>query len=554
MLVRAAKAMQQDDHSPILPGANDIHLLLRAMSDEFVRCGMRDACTSPGSRSTPIVLALAREQRLRAHSHIDERCAGFFALGLAKQTGRPVAVNCTSGTAAANLLPAVVEAHHAGIGLILLTADRPPELRDVGAGQTIDQLKLYGGAVRWFVEVGVDSAGSETWMRDLACRAYWTAAAGGSVHLNLPLREPLIPAEPVPAGRGGRPNGAPWLTREVPTPTPVALDLPGSARGLVVAGAGPPQPGLSAWAEQAGYPLLADPLSGHRHGHAAIANYDTVLRRGAVPGTPEVVIRIGDLPTCKPLRRWLADLDGVPQIAIGSSDDPAGVVKLAIGEGPLPPPPTPAPAAWLQSWRAADLAAEPIWGEHLSEPLVARTLGECLPAAATLYVAASMPIRDVESFWPARVDGPRVLANRGANGIDGTVSSAFGAAAGGPGGVVLLIGDVALAHDIGGLIAARRLDLQLTIVLLNNGGGAIFDFLAVAAQRDVFEAHVATPTGLDFADVARLYGFEHERISTAEKLRDALARATQSPGCRLLEVRTERRANLALHRSIWHET
>ncbi|HEU0318473.1 MAG TPA: 2-succinyl-5-enolpyruvyl-6-hydroxy-3-cyclohexene-1-carboxylic-acid synthase, partial [Solirubrobacteraceae bacterium] len=205
--------------------AIDTHVLLAAFVDELVRCGMTDACTSPGSRSTPLVLALAREPRLRAHSHVDERCAGFFALGLAKATGRPVAVTCTSGTAAANLLPAVIEAHEARVPLILLTADRPPELRDIGAGQTIDQIKLYGGAVRWFVEVGTHAADPPRlrWMRGLACRAYWTALGGrpGPVHLNWPLREPLIPDVPPPPPPPGRAGGRPWMARpagRVPPP------------------------------------------------------------------------------------------------------------------------------------------------------------------------------------------------------------------------------------------------------------------------------------------------------------------------------------------------
>src|SRR5436305_2249570 len=189
--------------------------LLQVLVDELARCGMTNACTSPGSRSTPLVVSLAREQRLRCHSHIDERCAGFFAVGLAKASGRPVALACTSGTAAAELAPAVVEAYQAGVPLIVLTADRPPELREVGAGQTIDQIKLYGDAVKWFFEVGVDDASPDRlrWMRTLACRAYWTALEGkpGPVHLNFPLREPLVPPPDLHSAAGGRPGGGPWV-------------------------------------------------------------------------------------------------------------------------------------------------------------------------------------------------------------------------------------------------------------------------------------------------------------------------------------------------------
>ena len=197
--------------------ATDTYMLLRAFCDELARCGLEHACTSPGSRCTPIVLSLVREPRIRCWSHIDERCSGFFALGAAKASGRPVAVTCTSGTAAANLAPAVIEAEQARVPMIVLTADRPPELRDVGAGQTIDQVKLYGDAVKWFVEVGVHDVTDERlrWIRALACRAFWTAVEGppGPVHLNFPLREPLVLSSPLEDDDSGRADGRPWVRR-----------------------------------------------------------------------------------------------------------------------------------------------------------------------------------------------------------------------------------------------------------------------------------------------------------------------------------------------------
>ncbi len=565
--MRSAEPVEQEQilgHPPILTAsATDAHVLLAAFVDELVRCGLTDACTSPGSRSTPLVLALAREPRLRAHSHVDERCAGFFALGLAKATGRPAAVTCTSGTAAANLLPAVIEAHEARVPLIVLTADRPPELRDVGAGQTIDQIKLYGDAVRWFVEVGTHDAdpGRVRWMRGLACRAYWTACGErpGPVHLNWPLREPLIPAAPPPPPAAGRSGGRPWVARGR-RGGPPALELADGARGVVVAGrvdAGL-SPTIPAFAARAGYPLLADPLSGARSGPAAIAHYDALLRAPGFDPEPELVIRVGDLPTSKPLRAWLAAHHGARQIAItpdGSWQDPDNlVVEVIPGEARAVlggARPAPAPEAWLAGWRAADdraaAALDAVLGDELSEPAVARSLGRWLDRGTTLFVAASMPIRDVESFWPARADGPRVLSNRGANGIDGTISSAFGVAAAGAGPVVLLIGDVALAHDIGGLLAATRLGLALTIVLLDNGGGGIFDFLPVSGERDVFERHVATPTGLDFGRAAALYGLAHVRATDLAGLRRALGAAIGDPQSTLVEVRTDRAENVRLH-------
>ena len=552
----------------------DSYLLLRALCDELGRCGMRDACTSPGSRSTPIVLSLVREPRIRCWSHIDERCAGFFAVGAVKAGGRPVAVTCTSGTAAANLAPAVVEAREAGVPLIVLTADRPPELRDVGAGQAIDQLKLYGDAVKWFVELDTHDASPARlrWIRTLACRAYWTALEGrpGPVHLNVPLREPLVLDEPLPPALDARPAGRPWVELRRPSAAAEEIFDEPPPRMLIVAGGGGPDPSgagaaVTAYAAQFGVPLLADPLSRARAGAAAIAHYDLLLRSEpfATAHRPDVVLRTGDLPTSKPLRTWLAGLDGTQRVLdpMGVWHDPDGVVSERIAlpaEAALSTPDVarsgPADRAWLDSWRAADAtvagAIAGVLGDELSEPLVAARLGEWLPPEATLFVASSMPVRDVEEFFPAREDPPRVLSNRGANGIDGTVSAAFGAAAVTDGPVVLLIGDVALAHDIGGLLAARRLGLALTIVLLNNDGGGIFHFLPVARAQEAFEEHVATPHGLDFAHAAALYGCRYERPGDVSELRSAVQAGIDGEDTAIVEVRTDRRENLALHRLV----
>jgi 2-succinyl-5-enolpyruvyl-6-hydroxy-3-cyclohexene-1-carboxylate synthase len=596
--------------------AADTYLLLRAFVDELARCGMRAACTSPGSRCAPLVLSLAGEQRLRCFSHVDERCAGFFALGLAKASGLPVAVACTSGTAAAELLPAAVEAHEARAPLLLLTADRPPELRENGAGQAVDQLKLYGGAAKWFFEVGTHPASVERlrWMRTLACRAYWTALEGrpGAVHVNFPLREPLVSDEPLPDEQTGRPDGLPYVARLPATAALRARDaaardavcnparagaegvlsglIAGARRGVVVAGrnerrtgAQSPSPGeaAAAFAAAAGWPLLADPLSGARRGEAAIAHYDAILRDQAFAASldPDLILRVGDLPVSKPLRTWLSGLAAVHQVALdpeGAWQDPASVLSHSLALDPavalseLVPAQRRAEDTWLAGWRSADqLAAEAMLGVlgrgGLSEPAVAAELGVLLPQQATLFVASSMPVRDIETFWPVRPDPPRVLCNRGANGIDGTVSAAFGAAAAGGGPVVLLIGDVALAHDIGGLLAAERLRLKLTIVLLDNGGGAIFDFLPVSraamarapappggdGDHDVYERHIATPTGLDFAKAAALYGLSHDRARDVGELRAALERALGSDGSGIVEVRGERARNVDLHGQVW---
>jgi 2-succinyl-5-enolpyruvyl-6-hydroxy-3-cyclohexene-1-carboxylate synthase len=532
-----------------------------------------DVCTSPGSRSTPLVGALVRDGRLRATSHLDERSAAFFALGAARASGRPLALACTSGTAAANYLPAVVEAHEAGVPLLVLTADRPPELRAVGAGQAIDQIGLYGRSVRWFVEVGNHEATPESvrWMRMLACRAVGATRAGrpGPVHLNFPLREPLVPpAELRPDPAPGRPDGAPWIALpgvEPPgEPGALAEVLAGTRRGVVVAGTErDPATGavVAQAAATAGWPLLADPLSGARRGPAAVAHYDALLRDPAFAAArrPDLVLRVGDLPTSKPLRAWLAGLAGVPQVAFAPpsawADPDAAVRELLPGAAAstlaaaeLPP----AEAGWLEGWRSADArvgdAFEVVLGEELSEPRVARELCRTLPAGGTLVVASSMPVRDVESFAAVRDDAPRVLANRGANGIDGTVSTAFGVALATGGPVVALLGDLALLHDVGGLLAGRRLGLSLVLVVLNNDGGGIFEFLPVAGERDFFEEHVATPHGVDLAHAAALYGCALERPADLAGLRAAVDGALRRGGTTIVEVRTNRDANLALHR------
>ncbi len=551
--------------------ATDTYMLLRAFCDELARSGMRHACTSPGSRNTPIILSLVRERRIRCFSHIDERCAGFFALGAAKASARPVAVTCTSGTAAANLAPAVIEAHEARVPLIVLTADRPPELRDVGAGQTIDQLKLYGDAVKWFVEVGVDDATPTNlrWIRALACRAYATALDGrpGPVHLNFPLREPLVLGDAtLPDDDTGRPGGRPWVSRTPAEPGPPAGTIELPAHGIVVAGRDERGRGfghaVATFAERAGFPLFADPLSDARHGEAAIARYDLLLRNEHLTDRlrPQVVIRLGDLPTSKPLRQWLANLDGAEQVALdpeGAWQDPAAVVTVSSAADPVLAlsritPEGPSDPSWLAAWREADETASNVIADTLkdalSEPLIAARLGEWLPEGATLFVASSMPIRDVELYFPAHEGAPRVLSNRGANGIDGTLSAAFGAAAASLGPVVLLIGDVALAHDIGGLLAARRLRTPLTIVLLNNDGGGIFHFLPAAGEPE-FEQHIATPHGLAFEHAAALYGAEYARATTAGELRAGIERSLGS-GTSIIEVRTDREENLALHRRV----
>ena len=541
---------------------------IQVLVDELARCGLRHAVTCPGSRNAPLALTLAAHPGIAATSVLDERSAGFVALGMAKESRTPVAVTCTSGTAAANLMPAVVEAHEAGVPLIVLTADRPPELREVGAGQAIDQIKLYGRFVKWFVEVGNLPPGRESAIhhRQLGCRAFATAAQGrqGAVHLNFPLREPLAPIHEDgldPQDWDGRADGRPWTlveligTSEHP-PDPLA-DIP---RGLVICGGDAralAEPALHL-GRRLGWPVLAEPTSGVRWGGDeqgdtnVIAHYDLLLRSERFAAErPDVVIRVGEMPTSKPLRAWLA---GCPQVVVDPHLDwhdptrgadaiwPAGADAL---ESIAPEADTATDPDWLDRWRTADAVVPELLAEtdEPFEPLAYNALADL---AELVWVSSSLPIRDVESYFPRTDNRIRFLANRGANGIDGVVSSAAGAALSSGRPVHLLIGELALVHDIGGLVSARRAGAELAILCVNNGGGGIFDFLPVAehAEAGAYEEHVATPVDLDLAHAAALGGLAHSVATSAAEVREQLRPGT------LVEFRVDRRESLRRHREL----
>ena len=563
--------------------------LAATLVDELVRCGMREAVVAPGSRSAPLAMALhaAASQsasRLRLHVRIDERSASFLALGLAKASGRPVGVVCTSGTAAAHFHAAVIEADESGIPLIVLTADRPPELRGTGANQTIDQLKLYGGAVRWFCEVGApeNRPGQAAYWRSLACRA-WSSANGngaavaGPVHLNLPFREPLVPGAADPASDGdaqwceslqGRPDGAPW-TQVAGEPglaggAAPALTVDWTERGVIVAGDGTADPARAAeLAAQAGWPLLAEPSSGARHGPGALRSYQYLLD---APGfiaahRPELIVSAGRpglsrgqlalLRAAGPAGRHI-----VLSQATGRWSDPARTANDVAGSLIVRGRPQPGRSGWLRSWQAADAAASQAADEvleaagPLSEPLLAREVSAALPSGGLLWVASSMPARNLDRHMVARSD-VRVLASRGASGVDGLVSSAIGAAlahqADGGGPAVALLGDLALVHDAPGLILGPlepRPDLCLIVV--NNDGGGIFSALEQAAFPDSFERVFGTPHGADFAALAAAASLPYTRLDQAADLPAALT----GNGLRLVEVRTNRADEAKLRTTI----
>ena len=559
--------------------------------DELARAGVTDACLAPGSRSAPLALALAEHPGIAVHVHLDERSAAFFALGAARRSGRPVVVVCTSGTAAANFHPAVLEADHARTPLLVLTADRPPELRGTGANQATDQLKLYGPAVRWFCEVGVpsdDPAAGRYW-RSLASRA-WAEATGppaGPVHLNLAFTDPLVPLDP-PPGQGrrlpgepaeGRPGGAPWTAAPAGVRAAAPADLAAlaqavgaSPRGLLVAGWGADldPAALDAFAAASGWPVLADPLSGARRGPAAISTYDGLLRapRFAAGHRPDLVVRVGGAPTSKALTAWLDA--SVPQVLVDPAAgwlDPGRSASLRLtadpsallaataarleGRGPRP-----APAPWLEAWLEAErLAREAIDGllEEWTEPFegrVARDLVAWMPDGGTLVVGSSMPVRDVDAFARPR-DGLRLVANRGLSGIDGFVATALGVAAAGDEPVAALCGDLTLLHDASSLLGAAGRPRGAVLVVCDNDGGGIFSFLPHARlPAELFEPLFGTPHGLDLAALAAAARVPATVVEKAADLLPALDAALAGGGTRLVVVRGDRAANLARHQAL----
>jgi len=571
--------------------------LALTLVDELARCGLTQACLAPGSRSAPLALALAEHPAVRLDVHVDERSAAFFALGAAKAAGRPAAVLCTSGTAAANLHPAVVEADHSRAPLLVLTADRPPELRGTGANQAVDQVKLYGDGVRLFCEVGApgptaagpDDRGAGRYWRSLASRA-WAAATGppaGPVHLNLAFAEPLLPDALDGAPAPGRPGGAPWTLAARPSLRPGAEEVAAlrdavraSPRGLLVVGWGTsPRPAaVDAFAAAAGWPVLADPLSGARRGPAAISTYDSLLRVEAFAAghRPDLVVRIGAGPTSKALTGWL---DGsVPQIVVdpeGGWPDPARTASQRLVADPSALLEAVAAAlfqgrgatdgaeasigwarGWLQRWLAADAVARRAIdelldaGEEPFEGRVARDLVAALPDGATLVVGSSMPVRDVDAFAAPR-EGLRLLANRGASGIDGLVATALGAAAAGGGPTAALLGDLAFVHDATSVLGAARRSPGAVLVVCDNDGGGIFSFLPQARlPAPWFESLFATPHGLDLARLAAAAGIAAQRVTKASELVPALDRALASGRTEVLLVPGDRDANLARHREV----
>jgi len=537
--------------------------------DELAVQGVEYACVSPGSRSAALAMALQRHPKTNVFMQIDERSGSFFGVGLAKATGRPVVLLSTSGTAAAEFHPAVVEAFHSRTPLIVITADRPPELRDVGANQAIDQQRLFGTAVRWFFDPGppIEAPNAARLWRRLAARAY-AEALNGPVHLNLPFREPLVPPPgqvPTPIGESPQSMTAGRLVPTSDQVASVASALRNAKRPLVVAGEMRDGARLAAGLNRLGVPLLAEPSSQLRRQESgpAIESYEALLRAGwSLQHGPDLVIRVGGTPTSKVMNAWLAAA-AAPTFLIDPhrmwrDEDQVASNVLVCDPQPLIESLPPADVgAWRDEWVsagrkataaiAATLVSTPVYEGHIVRALAAKA-----PDAAQVFVGSSMPIRAADSFWPYARAGQTFYGNRGASGIDGLVSTGLGIAAARPSNpTVLLLGDLSVYHDMNGLWSLRRHGIKATIVVCDNNGGGVFNFLPQAQHTDVFEEIFATPLGLDFAQVARLYGLVYSPVTDRSGLEPAITDALGAQTSTMVVVRYKREDSVNGHRVCW---
>ena len=564
--------------------------------DELVQSGLQSVCIAPGSRSTPLTLAFAAQKGMPVYRHLDERSAGFFALGLALASGRPVALVCTSGTAAANFHPAVIEAYYSHVPLLVLTADRPPELRGSGANQTIDQIKMFGDHVLWSVELPtpVDNAPDVVMrhLRTLAARAYATAngLVKGPMHLNFPFRKPLEP-EPLPNGELRqaeivRHSAAPYTTfsrgRLLPDEAQIewlAKVMTANPRGLIICGPECPDGdfphAVASLARRSGYPVLADTLSGVRHGPQTaggyiLGGYDLWLR--AIDNTlskPDVVIRFGAVPTSAPLSTYLERAAAgisvhIREDGVWADDlhlthqyiqaDPAAVCRALTERIEYPSGPS-----WAerfinlenQAWKTVNssLAQIPFFdGRAIRDVLAA------LPDDTIVLAGNSLPVRHVDTFDRPDERALAIFGNRGASGIDGNVSTALGLAAATGQQVVAFLGDITFYHDMNGLLAARQNNLSnVTFIVTNNNGGGIFRRLPVAAQEPPFRELFLTPHDLTFEHAAALYGLRYMTVTDRHELSNALATVfADRTGVNLIEIMTDSAADLQHMHALWN--
>jgi 2-succinyl-5-enolpyruvyl-6-hydroxy-3-cyclohexene-1-carboxylate synthase len=554
---------------------------------ELVQTGVTDAVVSPGSRSTPMAMVMAEHPGLNVHIHVDERSAAFFALGIAKASGKPVAILCTSGTAAANYFPAVAEANISRIPLIVITSDRPHELRDVGAPQAIDQIHLYGHHVKWFAEMAVPENSSEMlhYVRSVCGRAAATAlqAPSGPVHLNFPFREPLIPRiddenvfqlKERPRRYVNVRNGA--LTIDKNDLREIASSLNEHEKGMIVCGQ-IEDPAfiemVSELAERLHFPILADPLSQLRSGMHSTENvidaYDTFLRSGEAKDylKPTIVLRFGSMPVSKALTIFLKENHQAEHLVVdggGGWRDPAALSTEMIYcnetifcQQLLSELKANKNQQYLHKWQALNhLTKENLTAirdtAELSESRLFYQLAEMIPENANLFVGNSMPIRDLDSFFHNNRKSIRILANRGANGIDGTVSTALGAASVSQQPSYLVLGDLTFFHDLNGLLAAKLYPIDITIIIINNNGGGIFSFLPQAEHQKHFELLFGTPLDLDFEHVVRMYNGKFTRVQDWDHFGAVMESSKTTHGLNVIEVVTKRDRNTEEHRKMWN--
>jgi 2-succinyl-5-enolpyruvyl-6-hydroxy-3-cyclohexene-1-carboxylate synthase len=553
--------------------------------DELTRSGLTDVIISPGSRSTPLAIPAAENENIREWVIIDERSAAFFALGMAKKTKQPVALICSSGTAAANYFPAIVEAKYSRVPLVVLTADRPHELRDVGAPQAIEQVKLYGDYVKWFHEMSLPEASPEmlNYARSKAARAVFTAKEGnpGPVHLNFPFREPLSPdfsLENVWDISREKNSFAPVLKGKKRLTKEQLEELIGRLRnkkkGIFVCG---PQVDedfagqITKLAVKWGWPVLADPLSqvraGSHHKGPVIESYDAFLRNEDIRKElkPDVIVRFGAMPVSKPYLFYVKQHKDVQQFVVENDSgyrEPAGNrTEIIFAEASLLCEDLEASEQtvdrnedWLSKWLQMNRISKKLLMEkgdkEITEGETVRGLMEVIPDNSTIYVGNSMAIRDLDTFFLTTDKNLSVLGNRGANGIDGMVSSALGAAASGT-PVTLILGDLSFFHDMNGLLAAKHYNLNITILVVNNNGGGIFSFLPQSKDPKHFEALFGTPLDIDFKEAVSMYGGKYAAAETEETLKIALKNSYLYHGLSVVEVKTDRTENLNWHKQKW---
>ncbi|AZH25683.1 2-succinyl-5-enolpyruvyl-6-hydroxy-3-cyclohexene-1-carboxylic-acid synthase [Haloplanus aerogenes] len=571
----------------------------RALADELARGGVDSVVVSPGSRSTPLVTAVEEHDDLHVFSVLDERSAAYFALGRARRTGTVTPLICTSGTAAANYHPAVIEASQSRVPLLLLTADRPPELRDSGANQTVDQEKLYGDAVRWYKDLPEPEAEARKLrsLRTTVARALTeaTGTPSGPVHLNCPFRKPLeptpvagdVPADLDPLAAVGRDDGRPFVATTAGTPQLDRRDLQRLAeslsveRGLIVAGPADP-PGVdpqavTALAHATGFPIVADPLSGLRFGGhtrvtTTVGGYDGYLDPRVTDDwpDPDAVLRIGASPTSKRLRKYLARTDArqfvvdpagawreaeftATDLVVADPSRLAGRLAELVG-GPDAPD-------WRERWADADRTHREVVGDATGdgaggyfEGTVLADVADLAPEPATLVVSNSNPVRDADRYMPPAAAGYTVLGNRGASGIDGVVSTALGAGSATTDHLTLVIGDLAYYHDSNGLLSVLRCGVDATIVLIGNDGGGIFYRLPIESFDPPFTEAFKTPHGLDFEPTADLYALGYTAVDDREAFCDAYADSVASEGTDVIDVRTNGEASQRTRERLVEET